>query len=51
MAVMWLLAVAHAGFWSWGLALGLEAGRLNVAHGLALAGWLASVGLWLGLVG
>jgi hypothetical protein len=50
MAVMLLLAAAHLGFWGWGVALGLEAGTIGPAGALALAAWLAAVGLWLAVV-
>jgi hypothetical protein len=47
MAVMFLLAAAHVSFWSWGLALGLASGTLDLANGIALTVWLAGIGLWL----
>jgi hypothetical protein len=50
MAVMLLLAAAHVGFWSWGLTLGLQGGTMDLTDGIALAVWLAGIGLWLAAV-
>lgn len=47
MAVMLLLATAHVGFWGWGLVLGLRSGTMDLTDGMALAIWLAVIGLWL----
>jgi hypothetical protein len=48
--VMGLLAVAHVGFWSWGLALGIERGTMEAKDGVFLAIWLIAIGLWLAFV-
>ena len=48
--VMALLAVAHGGFWGWGLALGLQRGTMVAADGVRLATWLIGIGLWLAFV-
>jgi hypothetical protein len=48
--VMGLLAVAHGGFWSWGLALGIQRGTMDATDGVLLAVWLIAIGLWLAFV-
>ncbi len=48
--VMGLLAVAHGGFWGWGLALGIQRGTMNATDGVFLAVWLIAIGLWLAFV-
>lgn len=50
MAVMLLLAAAHVGFWGWGLVMGLRSSTMGLTNGLALAVWLAMIGLWLVVV-
>lgn len=50
MVVMVFLAAAHLGFWGWGAALAYGAGAIGVAEGVALAVWLALIGLWLVVV-
>lgn len=47
MAVMLLLAAAHVGLWGCGLALGLQTSAMDLTNGMALAAWLAMIGLWL----
>jgi hypothetical protein len=47
---MIFLAVSHIGFWGWGIALGLRADTISPEGAIAVAAWLAAIGLWLGYV-
>lgn len=51
MAVMILLAVAHAGFWAWALMLGVKAGVTGAAGVALVALWLTLLGAWAVFVG
>jgi hypothetical protein len=46
MPVMVILAAAHIGFWSWGVALAMQDGMIGLAGAVAVALWLAAIGLW-----
>jgi hypothetical protein len=50
MPVMVILAAAHIGFWSWGVALAIQGCETGFAGAMAIALWLAVIGLWLAYV-
>lgn len=50
MPAMIFVAAAHIGFWSWGCALAMQGGTIGVAGAVAIAVWLAAIGLWLAYV-